>query len=217
MRTGDDLDAFVIAVQAATPNAAGVPLNLYEFGQVASRSFIQALVSAVVIIAGLLYVLWRNARDVLVVMAPLGLGAALTAATAAVFDVRFNFTNVVVIPLLFGIGVDSAIHLVQRAHESGDAAASLMATPTARAVYYSAVTTMVSFGSLSLAGHNGVESLGILLTVGLVYNVVCVLVVLPALLDWRTGPPRGVVGTATDEARIASAASGPLRAPRPRA
>lgn len=221
MKTGDDLDEFVIAVKAATPNAAGVPLNLYEFGQVASRSFNQALVSAVVIIAGLLYLLWRNVRDVLIVMAPLGLGAALTAATAAVFDIRFNFTNVVVIPLLFGIGVDSAIHLVQQAHEGRDTAASLMATPTARAVYYSAITTTVSFGSLSLAGHNGVESLGILLTVGLVYTVVCVLVVLPALLEWRAGPPPGAVGVAPDEAAPHGATEGmlsrSLRAPRPRA
>jgi hopanoid biosynthesis associated RND transporter like protein HpnN len=192
MNTADELDEFVLAVVAATPNAAGVPLNLYEFGQVTSRSFTQALVSAVVIISLLLYLLWRRLTEVLLVMAPLFLGASLTAATAVLFDIRFNFTNVVVIPLLFGIGVDSAIHLVQRANEGGPDAAALMSTPTARAVYYSAVTTMVSFGSLALAGHNGVESLGILLTTGLVYTVLSVLVVLPALLDWRDGPPRPV-------------------------
>lgn len=187
--TADELDDFVLAVRGATRDPAGVPINLYEFGQVASRSFYQALISAVVIISTLLFLLWRRLRDVLIVMGPLALGASLTAATAVLLDIRFNFTNVVVIPLLFGIGVDSAIHLVQRAHEGLADGEALMDTPTARAVYYSAVTTTVSFGSLSLAGHNGVESLGILLTIGLLYTVVCVLVVLPALLEGATPPP----------------------------
>lgn len=190
LHTADELDEFVLAVRAATPDPAGVPVNLYEFGQVASRSFNQALVSALAIISTLLFLLWRRLGDVLIVMAPLALGASLTAATAVLLDIRFNFTNVVVIPLLFGIGVDSAIHLVQRAHEGLAEGEQLLDTPTARAVYYSAVTTTVSFGSLSLAGHNGIESLGILLTIGLLYTVLSVLVVLPALLDLRSRPTR---------------------------
>lgn len=189
MRGPDDVGNFVRAVTAVTPNAAGVPLNLYEFGLVASSSFTQALTSAIVIISLLLYVLWRRIRDVLIVMVPLALGASLTATAAAVLDIRFNFTNVVVIPLLFGIGVDSAIHLLQRSQEALAEGEQLTTTATARAVYYSAVTTMVSFGSLALAGHNGVESLGVLLTIGLVFTVLCVLIVLPALIAPAAGGP----------------------------
>ena len=185
---GDAMRRFVAAVQGAAPNAAGVPLNLVEFGDVISDSFSQALTSALVIIALLLFLLWRRVSDVLIVLTPLCLGAALTAATAAFLDIRFDFTNVVVIPLVFGIGVDSAIHLAQRSRESGDGGEALLGTATARAVFYSAVTTGVSFGSLALASHNGLNSLGVMLCFGLFYTVFSVLVLLPALLDLRSSP-----------------------------
>jgi hopanoid biosynthesis associated RND transporter like protein HpnN len=185
LRTIEGLRGFVESVQAVTPNVAGVPLNLIEFGNITSASFRQALISAIVLISLLLYLLWRSFVDVILVMVPLLLGALMTAATAAALGMSFNFTNVVVIPLLLGIGVDSGIHLVQRAKDGLDDERGLMATPTARAVYYSALTSIMSFGSMSFAGHNGLQSLGILLTVGLIYTVASVLIVLPALLDLR--------------------------------
>jgi len=185
---GEAMRSFVATVQAHSPNAAGVPLNLVEFGDVISASFSQALLSALIIISLLLLVLWRRISDVMIVLVPLCLGAGLTAATAAALDIRFDFTNVVVIPLVFGIGVDSAIHLVQRSRELRDASEGLLETATARAVFYSAATTGVSFGSLALAGHNGLNGLGIMLCFGLFYTVASVLVLLPALLELR--PPK---------------------------
>jgi hypothetical protein len=175
----------VTSVQAVAPNIAGVPLNLVEFGQVTKSSFSQALISAVLVISILIWMLWRSLADVALIMTPLILAATCTAAVAVLLELPFDFTNVVVIPLLLGIGVDSAIHLVARANAGLEAGENLRATATARAVYYSALTTAVSFGSLSLASHNGISGLGQLLAVGLLLNVLCILILLPALLAWR--------------------------------
>ena len=60
--------------------------------------------------------------------------------------------------------------------------ASLGESDTARAVFYSAVTTVASFGSLAFAGHRGIASLGMLLVVGMIIALLCTLVVLPALI-----------------------------------
>ncbi len=180
---GEAMEAFVFAVKEASPNAAGVPLNLVEFANVISFSFTTALTSAFITISLLLLLLWRSLRNVLLVLAPLCLGGALTAATAALLDIRLNFINIVVIPLIFGIGVDSAIHLVQKAKEDLDEEGGLLGTSTARAVYYSAATTAVSFGSLALASHNGLHSLGVMLCFGLAYTLISVLILLPALLS----------------------------------
>jgi predicted RND superfamily exporter protein len=54
---------------------------------------------------------------------------------------------------------------------------------TARAVFYSALTTLASFGSLALSVHPGMGSMGKLLTVGIVLMLVCNLIVLPALIE----------------------------------
>jgi len=52
---------------------------------------------------------------------------------------------------------------------------------TARAVLFSALTTMTAFGSLALSHHPGTAEMGRLLTIALAYVLLCTLVVLPAL------------------------------------
>jgi hypothetical protein len=86
------------------------------------------------------------------------------------------------VPLLLGIGVDSGIHLVHRARFEGPGGEPLMESTAARAVLYSAITTIVSFGSLSFSSHRGMASLGQLLVIGMLLTLFANLVVLPALL-----------------------------------
>ena len=94
----------------------------------------------------------------------------------------FNFANVIVIPLLLGVGVDSGIHLVHRARSGGLPDGNLLRSSTARAVVLSALTTIASFGTLGFSSHRGLASLGQLLTLGLAMILVCNLVVLPSLV-----------------------------------
>jgi hopanoid biosynthesis associated RND transporter like protein HpnN len=181
-----DLEAmkeFVSEVQAVAPGANSVIVNLIEFGDVTVSAFVQALLSAAAVIFALLFGIWRSFRDSALAMAPLLLAAALTGAAMVLLDLPFDFSNVIVIPLLFGIGVDSGIHLVHRWKLQQATSDFLLKTTTARAVFYSALTTTVSFGSLAFSSHNGMSILGTLLTVGMLFTVLCNLVVLPALLD----------------------------------
>ena len=66
------------------------------------------------VIATILWILWRRPRDMLLVLAPLALAGLVTAAIMVLIDLPLNFFNVVVVPLLLGAGVDSGIHLVDR-------------------------------------------------------------------------------------------------------
>ncbi|MBT5811891.1 MAG: hypothetical protein HOI19_16075, partial [Rhodospirillaceae bacterium] len=106
--------------------------------------------------------------------------AVLTIATSVVFGLPFNFANVIVLPLLLGLGVASGVHLVMR----GQTAASLRGSSTPRAVLYSALTTLASFGSLMASGHRGMVSMGQLLTISIAYMLIAMLVVLPAQMAW---------------------------------
>jgi len=178
-------DDFVDAVRSVDPMTSGVVVNLVDFGRSTLSSFRQALVSAGLVIAALLWLLWRRLSDMALVMAPLLLGTAITVASMVLLDISFNFANVLVLPLMFGVGVDSGIHLVHRSHLPLPAGESLMGTTTARAVFYSATTTLVSFGTLTFSSHRGMQSLGITLTIAMVATVLSNLVVLPALIDLR--------------------------------
>ena len=185
MQTEASFTRFVEAVLAIDPKAAGVAVNLVGFAQAIRDSFRQALISAVLVIWALLWILWRRPAPVLLATAPLLLSSLLICAMMAVLDLPFQFANVIVIPLLLGIGVDSGIHLVHRAENLKDDAGELMGTTTARAVFYSALTTTVAFGTLAFSGHNGLSSLGVLLSGGMVLTVFTNLVILPALLKLR--------------------------------
>ncbi len=184
LQSEEQMRRFVAQVQEIAPNASGILVNLVEFGRACREAFLQALVTAVTLIALLLLVLWRSARETLMVLAPLVMASTLVVAAMVLTGVSFNFVNLLVVPLLFGIGVDSGIHLVQRARELGRT--DLFETTTARAIFYSALTTTMSFGSLALSSHRGLQSLGIVLVYGMTLAVVCNLVVLPALLSWRS-------------------------------
>jgi hopanoid biosynthesis associated RND transporter like protein HpnN len=177
-----EMAAFVADVRGVTPEVAGSAAEIVESGRAVVSALRQALLSAVVAIALVLLLLWRRVNDTALVLVPLGLAATLTVAAAVVFDIPFNFADVIVLPLLLGIGVDSGIHLVHRARVSGPGETNLLATSTARAVAYSALTTVASFGTMGFAAHMGLATLGRLLTLGVGFTLLCNLVVLPALI-----------------------------------
>ena len=118
----------------------------------------------------------------MLVLAPLVLAVVLMIGYTVVFNSPFNFANVIVLPLLLGLGIDSAIHYVMRAREEGFATES-------------AVTTMGSFGTLWLSAHRGMSSMGELLTNAIVITLLCTLIVLPQLIDWFIRPARNIDAT----------------------
>ncbi len=183
---------FVDTVRSLAPQATGSAVTLLEWGRAVVRAFRQALTSALAAIVLVLWLLWRRGSDMALVLIPLLLAAVWTAASAVLLGIAFNFANVVVIPLLLGIGVDSGIHLVHRhrlaLQHHPDRPASereLLGTSSAQAVFFSALTTMGSFGSLALVTHPGIRSLGQLLLVGVFFTLISNLVVLPALIARR--------------------------------
>jgi len=177
---------FVDRVRAVAPEATGSAVTLLEWSRAVVRSFQQALASALLAITVVLWLLWRRLREVALVLVPLLLAAALTGAAAGWLGIRFNFANIVVLPLLLGIGVDSGIHLVHRYRmappSEKNAGHELLGTSTAHAVLFSALTTAASFGTLTLSSHRGISTLGQLLLLGVLAMLLANLVVLPALL-----------------------------------
>lgn len=185
------LEAFVSAITQIAPHATGAPVIIVEAGRAVLAAFAQALAIAIVLIAVVIFAVVRNVVSVLLVFAPVVVAAIWTLAAASVFEIPFNFANVIVLPLLFGLSVDFGVHLVMRARtETGDDA--LMSTSTPRAVLLSALTTIASFGAIVLSGHPGTASMGLLLTISVSLTLVAILVFLPALMAVLPRARKGV-------------------------
>jgi hypothetical protein len=176
---------FVESVRSIWPDITGLPVNLVESSYVTWDSLWKAMGWALLAIATLLLLLWRNPLEAGIALLPLLQAVALTAAATVVFDLSLNFVNICVLPLLLGIGVDSGIHMVHRAKRSAWEGGALLASTTAQAVLFSAFTTLASFGTLILSEHRGIASLGVLLVIGMVFTLAGNLVLLPALLVVR--------------------------------
>ena len=104
-----------------------------------------------------------------------------TAGSAVLLGLQLNFANVIVLPLLLGLGVSGALHVVMRWREEGEGG-DFTATSTPRAVLFSALTTVASFGSLAISAHPGLASMGLLLTIAIFWSLVCSLLILPSIL-----------------------------------
>jgi hopanoid biosynthesis associated RND transporter like protein HpnN len=176
------LERFVEEVRTVTPDATGISVYMLESARVIVTALQQAFLSALVLIAALVWLIWRSLRDLALVMAPLTLAGLLTGAISVLAGLPINFADVIVLPLLLGIGVDSGIHLVHRHRSAIDPHVELLATSTSRAVLWSSLTTLASFGSLAFASHRGMATLGQLLTLGIALMLIANLMVLPALI-----------------------------------
>lgn len=183
LRDSIALDAFVADVEKLFPDLTGGALQSKKAGEIISNAMLQATLIAFAVIAVFLWLLVRRILTVLLVLFPLLLAAILTAATGVLLDAPFNYANVIVLPLLIGIGVDSGLHLVMR-HDQVTAGEGVYGTSTPRAVLFAALTTVASFGSLMLSPHRGTASMGELLTIAIAITLICTLVVLPAAFNY---------------------------------
>jgi hopanoid biosynthesis associated RND transporter like protein HpnN len=175
----ESLRRFSDAVVKISADATGTPISVRAAGDSIVKAFMQAGVFSAVAITALLALALRRLRDVVLTMVPVLLSGLLTFALCAIFDLPLNFTNIIALPLLFGVGVAFNIYFVLawRAGETGLLQSSLM-----RVVVFSALTTATAFGALWLSSHPGTASMGRLLMISLGCELLVTLLFRPALL-----------------------------------
>ncbi|MEM6413147.1 MAG: MMPL family transporter [Pseudomonadota bacterium] len=194
VRDGSELKKFVDEVAAIYPDITGGAIQSQKAGEVISASMLQATSLALGVIIVFLWLFLGRPSDVAMMVFPLALAAVLTAAAGVILNIPFNYANVIVLPLLLGIGIDSGIHLVMRYRNlgpqtkfsdeaSGDS--TVFNTSTPKAIFFSTLTTVASFGSLMLSDHRGTASMGQLLSISIAFTLICTLIVLPAALKVR--------------------------------
>jgi predicted RND superfamily exporter protein len=179
-------------VSALAPNATDAPVTILGAGNAVVRSFLLATLYALLAITLYLLIELKSISDTLLVLLPLTLSLLMTAAASVILDIPFNFANVIVIPLLLGTGIEG-IYFIQRFRTDPPSSGNMLETSTARALFFSTLTTILSFSALSFSPHQGMASMGKLLTICVCSLMITTLILLPALLKFvkiREGNPR---------------------------
>lgn len=180
------LRRFVTSVQQVAPNATGQAVQMVVIGETIIASFKQAFGFACIAVALIVMLGLRSVSSALQVILALLFGAMITGAILVLIDLPFNFANVIALPLLLGMGVDNGIHLLRRLRTSRDPSkTAVMRSSTPRAMVFSALTTIASFGNLSFSGHPGTATLGVVLVIGIVIMLLSTLYLVPALYAIR--------------------------------
>lgn len=119
--------------------------------------------------------------DTILAFAPPGVGLVVTLGVLSICGIPLNPANLIILPLVLGIGVDNGVHILHDFHAKPNQIYTLSAS-TVNAIVLCSSTTMVGFGSMMIAAHQGMYSLGVVLTIGVGACMIIALVTLPAML-----------------------------------
>lgn len=173
---------FAKEVQSVAPHATGAPVATTSSSYTILGAFVQAALTALVLIFIILSVALRKPWDVAMTLGPLVLATLWTLMALHIVGMPLNFANIIAMPLMLAVGVAFHIYYVI-AWRAG--VVDMLASSLTRAIFFSALTTGTAFGSLVLSSHPGTASMGKLLALSLFFTLVAAFFVVPAFL----GPP----------------------------
>ena len=169
------------------PIITGTPVQLLEYTTLLKDSYITAAWYSLAAIAVMVFFHFRSLVAVLLALIPVGIGTLWLVGLMGWQGVPFNPANIMTLPLVIGIGVTNGIHILNRYAE--EHTPNILARSTGKAVLVSGLTAIAGFGSLVLAQHRGIHSLGIIMSLGIATCMVAGLTFVPALLSllgrWR--------------------------------
>jgi len=119
----------------------------------------------------------------LLVLVPVMAGTMLTLIFMYSFGGRITFFNMIVFPLIIGMGEDNAVHLYHRDVSEGRGSICKTMKTTGQATGMASWTNILGFMGLVFSHHKGLQSIGLLATAGLLGCLICSLLVLPALVQ----------------------------------
>jgi len=177
----ENQEEFIKELRTIDPDVTGTPVQLYEYTKLLKISYEQAALYSLGAIVLLVIFHFRSLSSVVLSLLPVAIGSIWLGGLMGLFGIPMNPANIMTLPLVLGIGVTNGIHILNRFAEEQHA--SILARSTGKAVFVSGLTAIAGFGSLVLAQHQGIRSLGYVMAAGVTTCMIAGLTFLPALLN----------------------------------
>jgi len=156
-----------------------------------NRDMNLATILAILAVGVMFVVTFRSATRPLIAMASLLMGISWTYGFVAVFIGTLNLLSIVFAIILVGASIEYGIHVVARYQEelvknrNVDLAVKKMLLAIGPADLTSSATTAAAFATLILTNFKALQQLGMIAGVGIVFCLLAMLIVLPAMLVIR--------------------------------
>ena len=166
----------------------GAPMTRARLEAYMRQDFTYSTAVAVIIIMGVLWLSLRRSRlrgGTWLSLVTLGLGYLWMLGALHLLDIDFNVANILISPLLIGLGVDNCVYLLARLRDLGSEDIKGAIASTALPIVANTLATMIGFGSLIFAQTPILEVLGQSAVLGIGFMTLFGLTFLPAVLAIR--------------------------------
>ena len=106
----------------------------------------------------------RGVRDTFLALLPPVTGGTMACGLLAMMGEHLNPANMIMLPLVLGIGVDDGVHVIHDFRRQRGR--YCISGSTVNAIVLTSLTSMIGFGSMMLASHRGLYTVGLTLVIG---------------------------------------------------
>lgn len=146
------------------------------------ESFVMVIATFIMILI-MMYISFRSFRWTIISMIPLVVGLSWLFFLMIIFNISFNFYNLVTLPAILGIGNDNGVHLASRYREEGRNSMWNVLSSTGQHISIGSFTTMLGFAGLLFTVHPGLYSIGVVAILGIGMTLFSALTFLPAMVQ----------------------------------
>ncbi|MQY76473.1 MAG: MMPL family transporter, partial [Spirochaeta sp.] len=175
-------EVFTGQLETITDKATGMVLAANQMLEIASQDGIRAAAAALIAIFILLLIDFRNIKLSLVTLLPLLLAFLSLFGIMAITGIKFDFINIIAVPLLIGIGIDNVVHFNHRYLLEGKGNMDRVIARIGRAVLLTTITTIIGFGSFIPSIMRAMRSTGIVLSIAMALAFLYSILFHPAVL-----------------------------------
>jgi predicted RND superfamily exporter protein len=177
----DQLEMFRESTDRVSKHVTGTPHLILEMNDTTLEQGSRAMVAALIAIFVVLVLDFRRPLMAVLAVTPLVVGMSLTVGTMWLLGEKLNYMNMIGLPVIIGIGVDDGVHFFHRFVQEGGGGMRRAVSSVGHAMLMSSLTTMVGFGSLMAYSMRGMQSMGLVLFLGVGYCFIVTVTLLPAL------------------------------------
>jgi uncharacterized protein len=161
-------------------SAAGEAMILADIIDMVTREMPRILTASIISVLLVMALTLGSLKLALFCMSPTVVSLFALTGLMPLWDLQFNYLNIIVLTVLIGVTVDAGVHLVSRLQNAEDFSA--VYGETGRAICGGILTSAVGFGAMLLADHPGLNSIGQMANLGFATNLLVMLLAFPAFL-----------------------------------
>jgi hypothetical protein len=176
------MDLFLDATSGAAEQVTGAPILNDRLIKLVGEKGTIGIFLALAAIFLILLIDFRSLAYAILGMVPLVGGFIWMVGLFVLFGWKFDVANVEALPLILGIGIDDAVHILHAVKRRGMNKLPDILRHTGRALLLTSLTTSIAFGAIAFSSHRGFAGMGFLLVLGVVSCFIASVVLLPAVM-----------------------------------